>query len=96
MSAPPISSTSRLTLASDHGPPVTEGVGHTAPKEAEHEVGATRLSPVVEERHDVWVLEAGDELSLGIEAAYELVGVGELRADHLHGDLPARAGCVAA
>ena len=55
-------------------------------QQPEHQVRAPRLSPVVVERHDVRVLEAGDEAGLGLEAADEVGRVGEIGADDLDRD----------
>ena len=52
--------------------------GGAAVEEAEHQVGAAWLAPVVVQRDDVRVLEAGHELRLGFEAAYEVAGVGQV------------------
>ena len=64
--------------------PVGERVGEGAGlDQAHHEVGGTRLTPVVVQRDDVRVLEPGDELGLGLEPADERRVVGELGPDHL-------------
>ena len=59
---------------------------------AHHEVRAARLSPEVVERHDVGMLEAGDELRLVLEPADERGVVGEVGVDDLHRDIAAHAG----
>ncbi len=67
-----------------------ERVGEAAAAQpAHHEVGAVRLPPVVVEGDDVGVLEAGDQLRLGLEAADEVGIVGELGPDDLDGHLAA-------
>ena len=51
--------------------------------QAHHEVCGTRLTPVVVQRDDVWVLEPGDELGFGLETADERRVIGELGPNHL-------------
>ena len=63
-----------------------------AAQPAHHEVRAARLSPEVVQRHDVGMLEAGDELRLALEPADERGVVGEIRVDDLHRDIAAHTG----
>ena len=59
-----------------------------AAEEAHDQVGGIRLAPVVVERHDVRVLEPGDDLRLVLEPPDEVRVVGELGMDGLDRDLP--------
>ena len=68
------------------------GLCRAAGEHAEHEVCAAGLAPVVVERHDVGVLEPGDELCLGLEPLHEAAVVGEVGPDHLDRDIAIRAG----
>ena len=52
-------------------------------EKSEHQICATRLAPVVVERDDVRVLDAGNQLGLDLESPNELLGVGQLGTDHL-------------
>ena len=68
---------------------VDEHVGEAAGvDEAHHQVRGTGLAPVVVQRDDVRVLQPGDELGLGLEAADERRIVGEPGLDHLDRHLP--------
>src|SRR5690606_31702820 len=55
---------------------------------AHYQVGTARVAPVVIQRHDVQVFEAGDEVGLRLEPADELRVVGEIRQDDLNRHLP--------
>src|SRR5580765_1558917 len=46
-------------------------LGAAAPQETEHQIRGARFTPKVVQRHDVWVLQAGYELSLGLEPTHE-------------------------
>ena len=65
------------------------GLSRTASQQAEDEIGAAGLAPVVVERHDVGMLEARDELRLGLEAADEFGVVGQRGTHDLDRDHPA-------
>ena len=56
--------------------------------QAHDQVGALGIAPEVVERHDVQVLELGDQLRFALEAADEVGLVSVLGQDHLDGDLP--------
>ncbi len=58
-------------------------LGGTSSEQPHHQVGTTGFAPVVVQRNDVRMLEAGDQLCLGLEAADEVGVVGELGTDHL-------------
>ncbi len=62
-----------------------------SPQPPHHEVRAARLSPEVVERHDVGMLESGDELRFALEATDERRIVGEVWMDDLHRDIAAHA-----
>ncbi len=65
-----------------------EGVVQAAAaQEAHHQVRAAWLTPVVVQRHDMGVLEPGDQLGLGFEATDEVRVVGVLGQDDLDGHL---------
>ncbi len=66
------------------------------PQPAGHQVGAVGLAPVVVERHDVGVLQLGDDVGLGLEAADELRLVDVLGPDHLDCHFPAHRRLVGA
>ena len=68
----------------------------TAAQPAHHQVGALRVAPVVIERDDVRVLELGDELRLGLEAADEGGLVDQLRTDDLDRHLAAHRRLIGA
>ena len=59
----------------------------SATEVAHHQIGDARLTPVVVERHNVWVLQTGDQLRLRLKAADEVGVVGVLGKDDLHGHL---------
>ena len=59
----------------------------SSPQPAHHEVRAARFPPEVVERHDVRMLEAGDELRLVLEPADEQGVVGEIRVNDLDRDV---------
>ncbi|MFN8504759.1 MAG: hypothetical protein U0177_22860 [Kouleothrix sp.] len=63
-----------------------------AAEEAHHQEGAGGVAPVVVERDDVGMFEAGDELGLALEAADELGAVGVLGENDLDGDVAADLG----
>ena len=58
-----------------------------SPQEPHHEVRTTGIAPVVVQGDDVRVLQAGDDLRLGLEPADELGIVRETRGDRLDRDV---------
>ena len=60
-------------------------------QKAEHQERAARLSPEVVQRHDVRMLEMGDQLRLRFESTHERRVVRQFRADDLHRHLAADA-----
>ena len=59
---------------------------------AHHQERRVRFTPIVEHRHDLRVLQRGDQLRLGFESADEVWIVGEFGSHDLDGDLPADRG----
>ena len=80
--------------AASSGPAAEQIREAAAAQEAHHEVGGVGLPPVVVQRHDVRVLEPGDELCLALEAPDEVGMIGELGRHRLDRDL-ATCGCIA-
>jgi hypothetical protein len=60
-----------------------------AAQEAHGQVGHSRLTPVVVQRHDVRMLQPGHQLRLRLKTADEVGTVGQLRQNDLEGDLAA-------
>ena len=60
------------------------------------EIGGIGLAPVVIERHDVRVLEPGDQLGLSIESPDERRVVGDVRTQHGDRHLASHGGLVCA
>ncbi len=58
-----------------------------AAEPSHHEIRGVGFPPVVIQRHDVWMLEAGDELGLDLETANEVGLVRPLGPDDLDGNL---------
>ena len=59
------------------------GLETASPQQTHDEVRRARLAPIVDERHDVRVLEVRYEVRFGLEPANELWPVGELGPDLL-------------
>ncbi|MCZ7627461.1 MAG: hypothetical protein M5R38_18345 [Candidatus Methylomirabilis sp.] len=57
-----------------------------AAQPAHHQIGIVRLAPEIVQRHDVHVLQPGDDLGLRFEPADEFGRVGVARQDDLDGD----------
>ena len=74
-----ISSSERLPGGGEHR------LERAASQVPEDQTGPVGLPPVVVQRHDVRVLQSGDQVGLHLEPSHELGSVGELRTDDLDG-----------
>lgn len=59
-----------------------------ATQQAHNQVSGVRLTPVVVQRHDVRMLQPGDQMRLRLKAANEGRVVGKPGQDNLHGHVP--------